>query len=89
MGIETIEIKNMEIWNLGILTSYFGKVSFGKVNFARPKKKQRCSSSFFFFGSLFIFRKKHLDAPSVIFGSQWGPQLETKISKNGGWEGTL
>ena len=43
MGIETIEIKNMEIWNLGILTSYFGKVSFGKVNVSRPRKKQRCS----------------------------------------------
>ena len=77
---------NLEFGNPNIL---FWEGVIWEGEFRPSQKKSKDAAHRFFFYPLFIFRKKHLEAPSVIFGSQWGPQLETKISKNGGWEGIL
>ena len=78
----------------------YGNLEFGNPNILfwegviwesefRTSQKTKMQLIVLFLVPFSFLGKKHLEAASVIFGSQWGPQLETKISKNGGWEGTL
>ena len=77
---------NLEFGNPNIL---FWEGVIWEGEFRPSQKKSKDAAHRFFWGGPFFLGKNTLRPPSVIFGSQWGPQLETKISKNGGWEGIL